>query len=408
MDDVMHIPEKSKGKGKGKQRAVSSEDEPSIASRILASASGLARDAISDTGSKELSGVIASSSSMGSKPLSGVVSNSTSSWKESLPQRSATPSSPRNPMVTESFRSQDHHKDEQLIPSSSSNLSDFLASEYSVSGAQPVIAESLQLNLWRNQFERVNEGNKNSQSTPHAQFNPRDTVNQTANVDENDGAEVRKLLSDPSFMSLEQDLTSSIDDLAEQNAEDLFSNKMSSEEMKIAERIKSSLPPASDHKAMPTNHPLNLRPVELGFDGISQLPEELIELASRFGKIGEQSLHSLKPTEHQHWLSEWDRVLNAYTDEVWGDMLPAVQTAKKELEEVRDVSDKSDNKALVRLKMILGHIVQSPSVGQHRASIASNSELAGKLGVTHKNSVSTNIQESIDVKSSGLSDARRS
>ncbi|KAI9846514.1 MAG: hypothetical protein M1837_003935 [Sclerophora amabilis] len=65
-------------------------------------------------------------------------------------------------------------------------------------------------------------------------------------------------------------------------------------------------------------------------------------------------------TSREQWLRDWDGVLNAYTDEVWGDLLPAVRDAREEIENVKSGRENELGSqqlgAVARLQMMLGHL----------------------------------------------------
>ncbi|CAM1507374.1 Fc.00g070150.m01.CDS01 [Cosmosporella sp. VM-42] len=60
------------------------------------------------------------------------------------------------------------------------------------------------------------------------------------------------------------------------------------------------------------------------------------------------------------WLNQWDDVLSAYTDQVWGDLGPLAAEARREVEELASKEDipsrTPETKALDRLRQILGHV----------------------------------------------------
>jgi hypothetical protein len=60
------------------------------------------------------------------------------------------------------------------------------------------------------------------------------------------------------------------------------------------------------------------------------------------------------------WVEQWESVLNRYNDEVWGDLLPLVQEAKQEVEDLKkgsaDGSEDHRPKALRRLGLVLQHL----------------------------------------------------
>lgn len=69
---------------------------------------------------------------------------------------------------------------------------------------------------------------------------------------------------------------------------------------------------------------------------------------------------SHSPEASRVWVEQWEDVLSRYTDEVWGDLLPLVGKAKKELQELEKAPVLGDNvsstKAFDRLRQILSQI----------------------------------------------------
>jgi len=61
-------------------------------------------------------------------------------------------------------------------------------------------------------------------------------------------------------------------------------------------------------------------------------------------------------TGTQVWRTQWEGVLGRYTDEVWGDLLPLVREARKEVEDIIEGKGTEEPVALRRLKGILGHL----------------------------------------------------
>ena len=65
------------------------------------------------------------------------------------------------------------------------------------------------------------------------------------------------------------------------------------------------------------------------------------------------------PEARQIWIEQWSRVLTGYQDEVWGDLESLVQEARAEVEKLEEVSGDAptaEPKALLRLRAILGHL----------------------------------------------------
>jgi hypothetical protein len=167
-----------------------------------------------------------------------------------------------------------------------------------------------------------------------------------------DGAEVRALLSNPSFTAHMDDFDhSEIGATAQQTIDDLFPQHFSENEQQAIKQLKASLPPPPIHRPMPPDHPLNLQP--------RSDAEKLTTEKSIQSILSENALSSFdSKNQDDQWLSSWSLVLNSYTDEVWGDILPVVQEVKTQLEEVKAGQGSLDSKAAARLRMILGHLQQ--------------------------------------------------
>lgn len=59
------------------------------------------------------------------------------------------------------------------------------------------------------------------------------------------------------------------------------------------------------------------------------------------------------------WIHQWDDVLSAYTDEVWGDLAALASEARREIKEVEEGGLEgmgAEKSALGRLRMILAHV----------------------------------------------------
>lgn len=62
------------------------------------------------------------------------------------------------------------------------------------------------------------------------------------------------------------------------------------------------------------------------------------------------------------WYQQWEQILSAYTDQVWGDLLPLATEARREVDELTQKGTEAEPqvpKALNRLRMILAHIQRS-------------------------------------------------
>jgi hypothetical protein len=160
-----------------------------------------------------------------------------------------------------------------------------------------------------------------------------------------DGAEVRDMLSDPSFVAI-TDVYDTYDPTTE-SASDLFHQNFSEEEQQAATKMKAALPQAPVHIKIQADNHLNLRP---NFE--IESPGTIVG----FARQGDNDMVFSSPAQRELWLSEWNDVLNGYTDEVWGELLLEVQQAKRQIEDIRTGTGSLDTKAIARLKMILGHV----------------------------------------------------
>jgi hypothetical protein len=388
-----HTPKDSlKEGGKGKARvdsgelaggAKASQPEQSLAVRVVSSASGLLRDTVGSSNG-HVPGVIASSTTLGSKAQSSGSSSGSTGWAESIRPGGTTNGSTTGQQEwvnNESFRT----------PQPQSSATDEF--EQFVSSPPGAFHASAQLDYRPSEFveHRFEPGNGNSLNDSGRLYSAAPRIG----ID--DGAEVKNLLSDPAFDSAFRDDADdlSIDELSGVNqmkspATDLddgaevrhllldttsssaFDDSLndltideSSEtatnapvysqlEREIVAAMRSDLPPPPVHKSVPTDHPLNLRP--LSDAEKESLPQQIREYEEALAIRG-QSLDILpSEDEREVWLSDWEDVLSGYSDHVWGDMLPTVRTARSELEDVRNGSASLDSKTIARLKMILGHV----------------------------------------------------
>jgi hypothetical protein len=160
-----------------------------------------------------------------------------------------------------------------------------------------------------------------------------------------DGLEVQQLLSDPYFVAMTDDMEPEQDQTIEEAA-DLFNEPLSSEEKQAAESLKADLPPAPIHQPVAADNPRNL---------VANF-EALLTDNHAIGNDGIVHFHSEE--QQKQWYSEWSGVLNQYTDEVWGDMLPIVREEQKHAEAIKEGKESIDSKSVQRLNMILGHVEQ--------------------------------------------------
>ena len=151
----------------------------------------------------------------------------------------------------------------------------------------------------------------------------------------NDGAAVVALLSDPSFAVDEE--PSGILDLESDVAEGLS-----------FQRLHTTPEPAP---SVCDAHPL--KPFDLMPD--FGCPENFGHAFSAMQKAIHEREHFLESGSEQ--LQPWIDILDRYHDEVWGEMLPLVQDAREELEAATErQASLKDGSAIRRLQMVLQHV----------------------------------------------------
>ena len=342
--------DREKRKANGKARQEEDLDLPAasqngtLASRIFSSASGLARDAFKNSGN-DLSSEITSSSTLGGK-VQGSSSSPNAQWQSTVGANDSRVASGQQQSAAglrngEKFRSTSVQQD---------GVDQF--EEFQQQRDQPSVKiNSENASSWIQQFQRQ-APNPNSAEDYN---NPIELYTGSHIPGLDDGAEVRGLLSDPSFFAgTDEAEVTEMQEISDSDVADLFPQNFSADEAKAAKSIRSALPPAPTHKPMPADHPLNLRPSFESSD--ARVKAELQHLAATLESTGpDGALHFSDSAQQEHWLREWADVLNGYTDEVWGNVLLEVRAAKIELEEILIGTKSLDSKALSRLKMILNH-----------------------------------------------------
>jgi len=106
---------------------------------------------------------------------------------------------------------------------------------------------------------------------------------------------------------------------------------------------------------MVADHPLNLIPHGDNTDGNMSSPAR--ESAMDEIYVGYE-IDGHLVSGMQVWRTQWEGVLERYTDEVWGDLLPLVKEARKEVANVVEGEGTEEPVALRRLKGILRHLQQ--------------------------------------------------
>lgn len=158
---------------------------------------------------------------------------------------------------------------------------------------------------------------------------------------DNDGAEVRSLLSDPGFVA-----ATDIYDLDEPNPQ---TYEILFPEIEFSRRtwINSQIGARTTHQSMSADCLNNLHAtfdLDLGDMG---LPLNCFnEPKSSIQELGQQSPNS----------KQWLAVLETYTDDVWANFLPFVKEARNQLACSQDDPNCLDPRTLSRLRMIMGHL----------------------------------------------------
>ena len=140
---------------------------------------------------------------------------------------------------------------------------------------------------------------------------------------------------------------------------DILSQPLSLDEMPGEDDQDDGLTPAAAAK---------LREALFGSPGSSISWDDLLNFTPQFlagpGDEIESALVHLGTTDpsaaREIWLSQWQDVLSAYTDEVWGDLGTLAAEARKEVDDLvlqdRDRGGELGGGALGRLRMILAHV----------------------------------------------------
>lgn len=388
----------SSGKGKGRAEdgvvdggAKASHAEPSMTERVVNSATGLLRDSVGSSNG-HVPDLIASSASLGSKAQPSGSPFGPKGWTETGAVRSTSASGTnagqQEPTQNESFRTAYNQS------STAEEFQQFLSSPSRSLDPGAPLDES----LYPSEAKGDNGFEVDHLHPPVSKPKAASQQNSPAPIEINDGAEVREILSDPAFDSVFNDdintgsanhsgvsqasvgvpiddgaevrnllsettTESSLDDdinnlsMAEHMGVPLSPPFYSNLEREMIKAMKSDLPPPPTHKDVPTNHPLNLRPLS---DAEKEtLPQDIENYTQRLSVSLEGQAELSTENKGDEWLADWDDVLSSYSDQVWGDMLPTVKAAKRELQEVRNGTASLDPKTIARLNMILGHVNQN-------------------------------------------------
>ncbi|KAG0647963.1 hypothetical protein D0Z07_5852 [Hyphodiscus hymeniophilus] len=302
---------------KGKGRAQSDEeadkgqagDQPSMITRVAASASGLTRNLLATPNSNELN---ERATALGDKGQTGQSSKSDSVWAESSKASQSTHET-NSPNAFRVGHNEEH------VRLSENEFSSFLDGIDSFSPSQ----DAEESHHFRGvSTDELGEAWRRAHPAPnHPSQQPNRTV---AEQESRDGEDVLALLSQKDIM----------EGFSEASSEDEnYDWGLSAEQLQqLRAMTKDLFPPVEKHGVVDPSHPLNLNPTfDLSFD------------QSTAGK--------------ESWREQWDGVLNRYTDEVWGGLLPLVKDARREVGDLgSDPLSTEEPKALRRLGAILGHL----------------------------------------------------
>lgn len=300
----------SNDKGKGRATAAEAREEdstnsqlPSLISRVAASASGLTKDVFGKPNSNELHDHVTTglaNSGKGQASRDGVEGSASA-------EGSRIQSGPSFASASTGLRA--GHKEEH-VKQSEAEFSSFLDGIGTFIPSEEPPSTNLTTNgeTTENTFEKA---------WPGSYAQPSRTV---VEQEMQDGHDVLQILDDPSY---EKFSAPSEDD--ENYDWGLTTDQIS----KLREMTKDILPSPENHSSMPAEHSLNLIPISD--------PQFL--------------------TSPGVWREQWTDVLNRYTDEVWGGLLPIVKEARAEVEELsKEGPSPQQPKALRRLEAILGHL----------------------------------------------------
>ncbi|TVY44740.1 hypothetical protein LOCC1_G002275 [Lachnellula occidentalis] len=319
------------GKGKGKASVPLSKDtenapsnppeNPSLLSRVTASASGLARSALTAPTPSETTAAAFSSSAKGTSSSAGTGSGS-SAYAESSKSTQSYPSQSAESGPGSSFRAGHSEKhavqSEREFSSFLDGIDSFQPSEPPVTGHGTGKDESTS-NVLAEAWTR----SKFPLDRPSSSILQHMTV---AEQESRDGEDVLAILSSTHPGSQEQ-----FEAPEPETGERKYDWGLSTEQrtdLKAMTKDLFGLTPAAETRVggVDAEHPLNLIPQNVNMEA---------------------------------WREQWEGVLTRYTDEVWGGLLPLVKEARREVEGMRDGGEGGGiekSVALRRLGGILGHL----------------------------------------------------
>jgi hypothetical protein len=308
-------------KGKGKVRANGNDDsynrlsggQPSMLSRVAASATGLTRSAFATPNANELNKLAVAP--LAEKGQAGRSFSDTDNLARAESSRGSQKPHPGSLSGAFKFSHSEEH-----VQQSEKQFSSFL---------DGIDSFTPSADIGRDHFASGGLGDSlvaawtRSQPAPGL-ASPRPFFGSVAEQEVRDGEDVLALLS----------LSGALDEKFELTPEEEDHDwGLTAEQISQLQAITKHLfPPVDMHGAIDPNNPLNLAP--------------------SFSDVNGQPL-----LESESWREQWDGVLNRYADEVWGNLLPLVREARQEVEDLRqDASSSEEPKAVRRLGAILGHL----------------------------------------------------
>jgi hypothetical protein len=311
----------SDGKGKGRAKGDEdgdkgqSDEQPSMLSRVAASATGLTRSAFASPTSNELNERAAALADSGKGQIGQSSSSSdNSAWAES-PKGSQQNAGQANSASAFRVGHNEEHirQSENEFSSFLNGIDSFTPSENTEGGH--FVSGGLGDDL----------GEAWTRSQPASSLPPQKPIYGSVSEQQSrDGENVVAILSQNGTME---------ETFEAPQEDENYDWGLSAEQLSQLRAMTKDLFPSTEaHGITDSDHPLNLAP---NFEGAYGQP----------------------PTGSDDWREQWDGVLNRYTDEVWGGLLPLVKEARKEVDDLRNHPSSTEQpKALRRLGAILGHL----------------------------------------------------
>ena len=305
-------------------------------SRVAASASGLARDALRPSRSHELFGTQTAASSSSSAKMQSFPSLGGAASRVEVQRVSYPNEAPGGyqafrdiPAGTTNNCPDQNGEGHFQIPNQEESLSDLCGPDVAafierfLADCSPISESGPAGPPWGS-ASAVRLGEAWTRSIPVR--GPHKTVGGATTVEkqiQRDGSEVVNLLTQPGGA---QDFE------PPGHEEEHFDWGLSTEQLiKIRDLTKDLLPPPEPHTGMSVDHPLNLIP---NFEFQAANEEQCLAVEAR--------------------QSQWESVLHRYADEVWGGLLPLVKEARVELSDAKKQEpDLGHMTALRRLKAVL-------------------------------------------------------